>query len=185
MTLMKLAMAVLSCSVVTISASAADLERARDLFVSQFSGTLYKPGRCGENTETLIRLAIREGIDLEGASLIAVENKGNSNFGLVAARLARGQGGGERPGRANWSYHAFLVVEGHVLDFDFDSRPRILPLASYIREMFLPPSGERFKEYEASIYRVRRVEAGRSFNVSRSELLEIPETISLFDLLQR
>lgn len=182
------------------SAFAADLRGAADLFSGQFRASFYKSGRCGENTETLIRLALRSGVDLSGASLVYLENKGVANFGLVAAYRAREQGAvtssgapgaGRRPGRANWSYHAFLLVNGRVLDFDFDNEPRVLQLQAYVAEMFLPPAmngdfnraTELLKEYQVSLYRVRAVDPSQSFRVPRQELLENPRTMNLGDLL--
>lgn len=201
----KIAMALLLSSV-TSSAFAADIAALSQLFSANFRNSFYNENRCGENTEKLARLALKSGVDTDGAMIVHLTNEGNSNFGLVGAFKAREQGrlinqnGGaaagqpeRHPGTANWEYHAFLLADGQVFDFDFENFPRVLNLGEYAVEMLLPPQAskdpaahsEKWKQYKVALYRIRDVGSNRAFAAARSEIFEVPIEMSLWDLMHK
>lgn len=136
----------------------ADVQKLNNLFVSSFWTGLYQEGRCGTNTENLIRLALRQGIDLSGVYLVHLENKGGSNFGMVGAQQARSQGRfisanpppgqpEREPGTANWYFHAFIYADGYIFDLDFTNTPQVVPFLTYLNQMFIPASKQNDKDY--------------------------------------
>lgn len=102
---------------------------------------LYKPLLCGENVYRLIN-----------ASDVPVSTKANvvhiihinSPFAQVRPLLPR-----EDRDKKGWSFHAFLVIDGFVYDFDFTQSPTVLPLKAYMAQMW---ERERFnQEYQIHI----------------------------------
>lgn len=180
---------------------AADVAALQRLFEQNYRGSFYQQAQCGSNTEKLIRLAMRKGVDLSGASLVQLINTGFSNFGLVAAYKAReqgrltGRGSADEPsrevGQANWDYHAFVMADGLVFDFDFENYPTVLPVRDYAEEMFLPrgkaasPEMRRklFSEYEVQISRLRPVSPSESSSARREEFLAPPVKQRLIDFV--
>ncbi|MEY4630996.1 MAG: hypothetical protein RIQ81_1116, partial [Pseudomonadota bacterium] len=128
------------------SAYAFDL---RDLFKDHFHNH-YEPRRCGQNAMAFIRAADRQLGAAGSLQLVTIEDTGFSNLGMVSAEHARRS---DRPGQVedmNWYFHAFVVDHnGLVYDFDFGGEPTIVPLDSYLQEMFVEdnecslPSGQR------------------------------------------
>lgn len=181
------------------NAHAADLDGFSTLFAQHYKGSFYKQNKCGENIETLIRVALKQGIDVSGAELIYLENTGSWNFGLIDAHRAREQGPfvdpevreERKPGQTNWEFHIFLLVEGRVLDFDFDNQPKILPLNQYIPEMFFKYTdgqevrAKKLKIYKASVYRVKQIKPHLVASAKRSEFLDAPIEMTLNQLLER
>lgn len=133
----------------SMSVQAADLVRIQQLFNQHFWGSFYQPNRCGLNVQEFIRLSIKERIDLKETYLIELTNKGPQNFGLVGALYARERGpllgtnsypnkATRFPGEANWEFHAFLVADGYVFDFDFGNDPQPIAFGEYFRRMLVP-----------------------------------------------
>lgn len=183
---------------------AADVAAIRSLFEQNYRGSFYQRARCGQNTENLIRLAMRQGVDLSGASLVQMINVGNSNFGLVAAYKAREQGrltgntesSGlpvRHTGSANWEYHAFVIAEGLVFDFDFENHPTILPVREYAEEMFLAkgrassPDVRRgvFSAYEVEVSEIHAVSPSESSSARLADFLTPPKKQRLWDFVGR
>lgn len=187
------------CFMFAANVSAADLQGFTDLFSTHFKGSFYKENKCGENIETLIRLALKQDLDVKGASLVYLENTGTWNFGLIDAHRAREQGpfidrelrGERHPGHANWGFHVFLLVDGQVLDFDFENQPKILPIETYVRQMFFKASDSqelrdrKLDIYKASVYSIKPIEAERARFAKTSEILEVPIEMRLIDLLKQ
>ena len=181
---------------------AADLEALNRLFLQHYRGSFYQQNRCGTNTETFVRVALREQVNLDGAYLIQLENKGGSNFGLVGALFAREQGRlisanppkgmpEREPGTANWEYHAFIVADGYVFDFDFDNNPRVVPFLDYLREMFIPASKhndatyirEKLAGYHLRFFPIKPNPADKSYQLQRHELFDAPRDTYLLPYL--
>lgn len=185
-------------------AHGADFYRLNQLFQKHFWGSFYKENKCGPNIEYFVRLALKENINLEGAAIIHIENKGLDTFGMVAAVRAREQGQyfdstgphKNRPsreaGEVNWFYHAVLLADGFVFDFDFENEPKALPFEDYIHEMFIPEAKKldsvfyrtKLSGYALSFYDVKNIEPEDSFRVPRSELLDKPREVELLRYLR-
>lgn len=64
----------------------------------------------------------------------------------------------------SWSNHAFLLVDGLVLDQDFTDGPEIVPLAEYMRQMW----GDRAKDYRFQVRDASRINAYTNLAVRES-----------------
>ncbi|MEY4615336.1 MAG: hypothetical protein RJB66_296 [Pseudomonadota bacterium] len=183
-------------------AHAADVDALNRLFIANYWGSLYQANRCGQNAENFVRYAIREGINLQGTYLLQLENKGMTNFGLVAAVKAREQGRIISPnppkgsperdiGTANWGYHAFVAADGYVFDFDFENAPRATPFIDYIREMFVPPHKHgdpayirnRLAGYQLTFYPVKMMSSRDTSGMRGHELFNAPVSADLLQYL--
>jgi hypothetical protein len=116
-------------------AQAADLNALAALFASRWHSG-YEPGRCGVNSMKLLDAAGEAGIDLRGVSLVMLQDRGFSNFGMVQALFAREDGPRNTPGLRNWFQHVFLEADGYVLDFDYGNEPRVEPASAYFPRMY-------------------------------------------------
>lgn len=99
----------------------------------------YREGRCHENVVSFVKQLRDQGQDLEGFSLMKLENKGTSSFGLINAEKARSVVNGQRIAEEkNWYEHWIAVdSNGIVFDFDFTTSPHPLAFQTYVEEMFL------------------------------------------------
>lgn len=83
---------------------------------------------CVRNSENLYRSLLRNGLvnpEKSYAVYMIHRNEDTSLFPLNA-----------RYGTTSWSNHAFLIIDGFVLDQDFGSVPRIISLEEYLSEMW-------------------------------------------------
>jgi hypothetical protein len=121
-------------------ASPAILKKLTGLFEANFAKG-YTPGRCGQNIQLFARTAKNSGLDISSGYIVEIVNRGSSLFGMVNAELAResGRASGETrlPGESNWEYHAILMYDGRIFDFDFTNEPSVLPASDYFERMFL------------------------------------------------
>lgn len=99
----------------------------------------YREGRCYENTLTFVTEALSTSGGAQKFSVIKIENKGTSSFGLVNAERARSRLNGQLVAEEkNWYEHWVAVDErGMVYDFDFLITPSPKIFKDYVEEMFL------------------------------------------------
>ncbi len=152
-------------------AIAADLNALTNLFHSSFNSPIYHEGRAWDNVHNFITLAIKNNYNLENARFITLENTTGANYGFVGALKARNQGkltnindkySLREPGEANWSYHAILIAEGMVFDFDFTNEPRLLKISDYFSKMYIAENKQnddnyvfnKFANYEIKEYSI-------------------------------
>ncbi len=188
-------------------AQAADLNSLSALFKKHYWGSFYREGKCGPNSEYFVRLALNKNIDLDGTMIVHVENKGGDTFGMVAAVQAREQGRyisgptetrnrtyPEREiGEANWYYHAFVVADGYVFDFDFQNNPTIIGFADYIYAMFVPNAKRSNPEfiqnklggYYLSLFQVKYIDPSESFSAPTGDILHKPNGTYLLPFMNR
>lgn len=154
-------------------AASSELREMAQLFAERFHSG-YEQNQCGPNIMSFIKAAKAKRIDARNAHILHIQNEGFSAFGMVNAELAR-FGSGRRipgsepprfePGEKNWYHHVVLELDCHVFDFDFGSKPTVLPMAEYLERMFLnenpkPAIGfyvgreEKLKNYKITPYRV-------------------------------
>jgi hypothetical protein len=101
--------------------------------------TQYAEGRCGDNIKRLASMWAKSNKDLKGMSVIFIENRGISVFGMVNAERARGYRF-DTPTvvEKNWYHHVIAVDrDGFVYDMDFMTKPYVLNFKRYIYYMFL------------------------------------------------
>ena len=126
---------------------AADLAGINRIFSSTFWTSHYEERFCGKNIEKLVRKSIEARLDLSDAYIVEITDVSGYMFGMVNALQAR-EGGRlitpartnpERlPGEKNWYFHAVLLVNGKVMDYDFTNQPTVLPFNQYMTHMFIP-----------------------------------------------
>lgn len=87
---------------------------------------LVQLGRCGWNIFNYLQNLKNDGQPVEGKVLILRP----SIWGSFIA------GGKMPPDNKAWLYHVVLVVNGRILDFDFQGRMNFLPQSQYFEEMF-------------------------------------------------
>lgn len=99
----------------------------------------YIPGKCGINILTFFKRLESEGLEIQGLSLVYLENKGFSVFGMVNAEKARAQINGTlKSEEKNWYHHIFAIDRnGMVYDFDYTESPKPTPFRKYIEDMYL------------------------------------------------
>jgi hypothetical protein len=122
---------------------------------------------------------------------------------MVAALQAREQGryidrGAQRgspqreAGDTNWYYHAFVVADGYVFDFDYLNNPSVLHIVDYMYAMFIPNAKRtdtqfiqnKFGGYYLSFYGIKPVEPWESYRVPINEILEVPTYNYLLPFLE-
>lgn len=137
----------------------------------QFFHEQYQPRKCGENALNFLKGLERDGQDISPYTMVQIENKGFSVFGMVNAEKARTVIRGERTtDEANWYHHVFVLdSSGRVFDFDYLSEPTIKQFSEYAEDMFLfekecstPISGkfcagreEKLDNYVLSFFRAK------------------------------
>ena len=99
----------------------------------------YREGKCGLNVLNFFETLESKEEDVSGLSLVYLENKGLSVFGMVNAEKARTQSNGQiTTQEMNWYQHQFAIDKnGIVYDFDYMNSPRPVPFKDYIEDMFL------------------------------------------------
>lgn len=115
-----------------------------------YSGPL-SARHCGQNVASFMRELSRQGLLNSKVRVVSFKAPDHSwSFGNIVAVNSRW---GERKGSSmhqNWSFHVIAIVDGKVLDFSFDQKPRPLPVRQYLKEMFIPKepillNGESFR----------------------------------------
>ena len=99
----------------------------------------YREGKCGLNVLNFFERLESEGEDIAGLSLVYLENKGPSVFGMVNAEKARSQVNEKLfTEEKNWYQHQFAIDKnGMVYDFDYSNSPSPKPFKDYVEDMFL------------------------------------------------
>lgn len=171
--------------------------------ISQFEKSFarhYEARQCYDNTRRFLKEATQQ--SEHTWYLLSVENKGFTTFGMINAELARNGRGS--PGESNWYHHVFALDEnGFVYDLDFTNHPKVLPLKTYLEEMFLneaecktPKAGEicagrerKMSDYVFSLQRaefpLRGADDPKKKSMSMKELLETPSFKELIPRVNR
>ncbi len=147
---------------------AADFKALKSLFEGSWTSN-YVENRCGENIERFVSLAMDKGIDLDGVEIIRLVDHSGWMFGMVNALEAResgrfiepkpSQAPFNLPGESNWYFHAFLLVEGKIFDYDFTNAPKVISFKDYLHEMYLPRDKWKDLKYKESKMRRYEIEA--------------------------
>lgn len=153
-------------SLLSFQVLAADLAGINRIFSSTFWTSHYEERFCGKNIQKLVRKSMDERLDLSDAYIVEITDVSGYKFGMVNALQAR-EGGrlitpartkpDRHPGEKNWYFHAVLLVNGKVMDYDFTNWPTILPFDQYMTQMFIPADKHKdakFKMYKMKGYKV-------------------------------
>jgi len=177
----------------SFSSWSADLPKLAKLFSNTF-WTVYQERYCGRNIEALSAEALEKKIDMKGAFIMEIRNAGFDTFGMVAALNAREAGRPyvparlippfRVPGSSNWYFHAVLLADGVVHDYDFGNVASPTPLKEYIEKMFLPAEKvddikykkNKIARYEISLYPVTEYLQAQKERRRVSEVAEVYET---------
>lgn len=182
---------ILFSSLLIQNSFAADLPRLKELFTANFTAPFYQNDLVNsvKRTEKFIRLALSQGIDMEGALyaiLTRVDERGSIYYPLYELRdEARFFKYDTRPGRSNKSpetvlFHDFLIADGYVFDFYFRESPTVLPLDQYAYEMLIPKKMQRdfeairqvYESYQISINPIKQVVPQDAYHGELFELLK-------------
>jgi hypothetical protein len=154
----KLALAILS-TFCALQSWAADLPGISRIFAQSFWTSHYEERFCGKNIEKLVRKSIKARLDLRDAYIIEITDTSGWMFGMVNALQAR-EGGrliepartapARHPGEKNWYFHAVLMVNGKIMDYDFTNQPTLHPLKQYLNLMFIPADKQIDAKYKLS-----------------------------------
>lgn len=128
----------------------ADLKGLRTLYQEHFwNEQIYRERECGPNTIRFLKLAHSKKIDLTGAKIVEIHDKGLSSLEGAHPYVAREEGKLITPepatppnfevGEAEWFHHVIAVVDDHVIDFDYTNEAKIVPIRDYFFHMFLDP----------------------------------------------
>ncbi len=158
---------------VTQSDRAAAAPALEALFQNRFE-THYQERRCGDNILGLVRAARDQGIALEEARILMIENMGYSTFGMINVELARGSGKAGAPGETNWYHHVILESEGRIYDFDYTNQPTVMGVREYFERMFL----DEAKDVQPAFYHVGRENKLKDYTVEQHAALPYIEAIS-------
>lgn len=140
------------------SSFAADLRGLKDLFARSFYTDMYVSNYCRDNIERFVKRAQEDGINLDNSYMVQMVNDGFDMFGMVAAISVREQGRLIEPkpikppfrniGTSNWNYHFILIADGEVFDFDFTNKNKVVKLAQYMTEQFIPVARAQDTKYK-------------------------------------
>lgn len=99
----------------------------------------YREGQCGLNVLNFFERLETEGEDISALSIVYLENKGTSVFGMVNAEKARTKLNEQwATEEKNWYHHQFAIDKnGIVYDFDYSNNPTPTPFKEYVESMFL------------------------------------------------
>lgn len=114
-------------------------EVRQDTVFSKAYNSQYSEGQCGQNIKRLLALWYKSKRSLTGVSVVVIENRGGSVFGMVNAERARSYRF-DKPvvDEKNWYHHVIAVDEkGFVYDYDFMTKPYVMKFKSYLYYMFL------------------------------------------------
>jgi len=123
-------------------ALAADLKGLTDLLERSFRTNMYQKNYCSKNIENFARAAQNDGINLDNAYIVKIENAGMDSGGFVNAVSARDVG------QVNWEYHVVLIADGSVFDFDFMNKATVLELEEYLDQQFIPANKRNYKPFK-------------------------------------
>lgn len=137
-------------------AAAADLRAQVDARFADFYYRLPFPDsfrRCADNVAAFIaELRDSKILPADFKTLHLTDADSNWNMeNMVISLNCRFSGPDEFGHRIqNFTYHEVGLWQGRIYDFSFDTEPRILPVADYLREMFIPkqpfmPYGQSFR----------------------------------------
>lgn len=163
------------------------LSRAESLFVETWTSG-YVEARCGPNIEAFVDLLEKRGIPLDQAEVVEITNGGSSMFGMINAERGR-TSNPDSTDEQNWYHHVVLLMDGHILDFDFTGEPTILPAHEYFEQMFLdeiPNPSRAFlrvgRDDKLSDYKLKLFPADR---YTKSGGRENPTELRLHEFLSR
>lgn len=140
-------------------------ERLSPVLEKQFwntnKDTGYVPYRCERNTSRLTSHVSA----FQKAEVVAVwklsqnpiaERRGKKENWQILKPLR------SRQKDAEWAYHVFLVVDGFVLDLDFEVSPKLISLNEYLKEMYSETIGSEnerlwFTSWPAESYSTSQV----------------------------
>lgn len=128
-----------SLILIATTLSASILFGSSDATFSRHFFEFYREGRCYDNVVSFANELRDQGQNLEGLSLVKLENKGTGSFGLINAEKARSVVNGQRIAEEkNWYEHWIAVdSNGTTFDFDFTTSPNPLAFENYVGQMFL------------------------------------------------
>ena len=119
----------------TLSVAYADAELIK--FFKDSYAANYVEGRCGDNITGLVTRANAQGLNLNQANIVIIENKGFSMMGMINVEYARGSRRDGKPGPTNWFHHVILEKDGLIYDYDYGSTAQVVSVKSYFEKMFL------------------------------------------------
>jgi len=101
---------------------------------------MYVGGRCRRNIEHFILSLKNKKIDLSNSYLLMIKNISSNDQGyLICYRCRQDSLSDIGPGPSKqWSYHAVLLSDGVVFDFDYTNRPTPVEYSFYFQDMFTP-----------------------------------------------
>jgi hypothetical protein len=143
----------------SLSSLAADLAGISRIFSNTFWTSHYEERYCGKNIEKLVKKSMDARLDLRDAYIVEITDPVGRMFGMVNALQARESGRliepartspARHPGESNWYFHAVLLVNGRIMDYDFTNQPTILPLNHYLHQMFIPATKQTDLTYKQS-----------------------------------
>ena len=134
----------------------------------------YRAGQCVSNSKNFLNELNRIGLDLNSHWYITVEAKGLGLVGLINAENARDLDSDNDiiAVDKNWKQHAFVTDdELNVYDFAFGTFPLVVPLETYLFQMFLDEDDARddgmyrsmedkFFDYTLSWHKVIQTDTG-------------------------
>lgn len=94
---------------------------------------IYSEGNCSSNIWHLLGIAKENGIDISKASVYFMHLKDLEEIYLQKPRTDKN----------GWFFHAVLVVEGKVFDFDFTKKPTVLTWSDYHSQQWPPKTEEK------------------------------------------
>lgn len=120
----------------------------------------YQAARCGDNVRRFLTRFPEEA--LEGASVLGIENKGFSMFGLTRALHARDQkfSGEDFVTDRNWYHHVILEKDGKIFDMDFGIQPQAPTTLEYFETMFLQGDKQVRPSQKLKDYHIQVIDAG-------------------------
>ena len=141
---MKLLVYIIVC-LQSFNLTASEME---EIFKQRFYSA-YQAGQCVSNSKNFLNELNRMGLDLNSQWYITVDAQGLGLVGLINAENARDLDSNNEiiAGDKNWSLHAFVADDQlNVYDFAFGTFPLVIPLETYLFQMFLDEDDDRDDE---------------------------------------
>ncbi len=114
---------------------------------------IYRPLTCSDNVYELYQSIVDSETKFNKASIVHIFHQ-HVPYEPIFATNQRTIVGDKTYQASRWTFHAFLVIDGYVLDLDYSNEPTLISFSEYMKTMWNKTSlaNYRFQIKPAQLY---------------------------------